>query len=245
MASLTSTVFKERFLSAFKEDETLNITCQQIALEIQSGYTKLYTVVEELGPFVTEKDVKIREKGICALSIILFYLPKDFLNEAELGFITSFYCDRLKDHHNIIPVVLKGILSIVQMTHLPKDSPAYLFRALFENVQCQSQLLLDRRNIYFIFITLLENKIEDLKAMGPDFIYGVISAIDGERDPRNLMLLFSALPKFIKEFSLGHLTEEMFEVIACYFPVDFNPVIKSTNQDFNYTSFMNMNCNLT
>lgn len=131
------------------------------------------------------------------------------------------------------------------MTHLPKDSPAYLFRALFENVQCQSQLLLDRRNIYFIFITLLENKIEDLKAMGPDFIYGVINAIDGERDPRNLMLLFSALPKFIKEFSLGHLTEEMFEVIACYFPVDFNPVIKSTNQDFNYTSFMNMNCNLT
>ena len=31
--------------------------------------------MEELGPFVTEKDVKIREKGICALSIILFYLP--------------------------------------------------------------------------------------------------------------------------------------------------------------------------
>lgn len=74
--------------------------------------------MEELGPFVTEKDVKIREKGICALSIILFYLPKDFLNEAELGFITSFYCDRLKDHHNIIPVVLKGILSIVSFVFI-------------------------------------------------------------------------------------------------------------------------------
>lgn len=34
MASLTSTVFKERFLTAFKEDETLNITCQQIALGV-------------------------------------------------------------------------------------------------------------------------------------------------------------------------------------------------------------------
>ncbi|OAD54066.1 MMS19 nucleotide excision repair protein like protein, partial [Eufriesea mexicana] len=223
MASLTSTVFKERFLTAFNENEILNATCQEIALEIQSGYAKLYAVVEELGTFLTEKDVKLREKGICALSTILFHLPKDFLNENELDFMTSFYCDRLKEHHNIIPAVLKGILSIVQMKHFPKDSPERLFRVLFENVQCQSQLLPDRRNIYLIFITLLKNRIEDLKSMGPDFIYGVISAIDGERDPRNLMLLFSILPYFMTEFSLGHLTEEMFEVIACYFPVDFNP----------------------
>lgn len=131
------------------------------------------------------------------------------------------------------------------MNHLPKDSSERLFRGLFENVQCQSQLLPDRRNIYLIFITLLKNRIEDLKSMGPDFVYGVITAIDGERDPRNLMLLFSILPYFMTEFSLGHLTEEMFEVIACYFPVDFNPVIRSTNQDFNCSSFMNMNYNLT
>ncbi|KOC63670.1 MMS19 nucleotide excision repair protein like protein [Habropoda laboriosa] len=223
MALLTSTVFKERFLIAFKENETLNTTCQEIALEIQSGHTKLYTVVEELGPFVTEKDVNIREKGIFALSSILSHLPTDFLNEAELHFITSFYCDRLKDHHSIIPIVLKGILTIVQMNNLPKDSPERLFRVLFDNVPCQSQLVADRRNIYMIFVTLMKSRIEDLKAMGPDFVYGVISAIDGERNPRNLMLLFGILPHFIKEFSLGHLTGEMFDVIECYFPVDFNP----------------------
>ncbi|CAK9794946.1 MMS19 nucleotide excision repair protein [Anthophora plagiata] len=223
MALLTSTVFKERFLAAFKESETLNATCQEIALEIQSGDAKLCTVVEELGPFVTEKDVNIREKGISALSSILSHLPKDFLNEAELHFLTSFYCDRLKDHHSIIPIVLKGILTIVQMNNLPKDSPERLFSALFDNVPCQSQLYIDRHNIYLIFLTLLKNRIEDLKAMGTNFTYGVIRTIDGERDPRNLLLLFSILPQFIKEVPLGHLTEEMFEVIACYFPVDFNP----------------------
>lgn len=131
------------------------------------------------------------------------------------------------------------------MDHLPKDSPEHLLRSLFENVQCQSQLLSDRKNIYLILATLVEKRTQDLKALGPDFIYGVITAIDGERDPRNLMLLFSILPHFMKEFSLGHLTEEMFEVIACYFPVDFNPVIKSSNRDFNCLSFVNVNCNLT
>ncbi|KAK1125132.1 hypothetical protein K0M31_006471 [Melipona bicolor] len=223
MASLTTSVFKERFLDAFEGNEVLDATCQEIASEIQSGHAKLYAVVEELKPFVTEKDVTMREKGISALSTILSHLSKDFLNEAELRFITSFYCDRLKDHCSIIPAVLRGILAIVQMDHLPKDSLEHLLRGLFENVQCQSQLLSDRKNIYFILATLIEKRTEDLKAMGPDFIYGVITTIDGERDPRNLMLLFSTLPHFMKEFSLGHLTEEMFEVIACYFPVDFNP----------------------
>ncbi|XP_031843171.2 MMS19 nucleotide excision repair protein isoform X1 [Nomia melanderi] len=223
MASLASTVSRERFLNAFEKNETLNITCQEIASEIQSGHAKLYAVVEELGPFITDKDVNTREKGINALSSILSHLPKEYLNENELSFVTSFYCDRLKDHHSIIPSALKGILAIVQMKHLPRDSPERLFRVFFDNVQCQSQLVSDRRNIYLIFTTLLQNRIEDLKAMGPDFVYGVITCIDGERDPRNLMLLFSILPQFIQEFSLGHLTEEMFEVIACYFPVDFNP----------------------
>lgn len=111
------------------------------------------------------------------------------------------------------------------MTYLPQSAPSYLLRAIFDNVQCQSQLLSERQSIYLIFKTFLENKLDDLRFMGPDLVYGIISSIDGERDPKNLMLLFGILSQFIKEFPLGHLTEEMFEVLACYFPVDFNPVI--------------------
>ena len=66
--------------------------------------------------------------------------------------------------------------------------------------------------------------VAELKVLGPDFVYGVISMIDGERDPRNLLQLFGMLPHFIKTFPLGHLTEEMFDVVSCYFPVDFYSV---------------------
>lgn len=70
--------------------------------------------------------------------------------------------------------------------------------------------------------------------MGPDFLYCVISSMDGERDPNNLLLLFRILPQFLRNFPLGHLTEETFDVIACYFPIDFHEVklnffYKSTN----------------
>lgn len=62
-----------------------------------------------------------------------------------------------------------------------------------------------------------------MKNLGPDFVYGVISAIEGERDPRNLMFLFNFLPHFISNIPLGHLNDEMFDVVSCYYPIDFYP----------------------
>lgn len=59
--------------------------------------------------------------------------------------------------------------------------------------------------------------------MGTDLVYGCINAIDGERDPRILLYIFDFVPQFLRNFPLGHLTEEMFEVCGCYFPVDFHP----------------------
>jgi DNA repair/transcription protein MET18/MMS19 len=71
--------------------------------------------------------------------------------------------------------------------------------------------------------------VAELKLLGPDFVFGVISMIDGERDPRNLLQLFGMLPHFIITFPLGHLKEEMFDVVSCYFPVDFYSVSTKTS----------------
>lgn len=229
----------EKLSTALKNDNELIKECRDIAADIENGKIKLLSFVEELGPFLTDKNVTSRAQGTLALSTTLRHLPKDFLNETELNFVTTFYCDRMKDNFEVIPSVLQGILAIVQMSRLPQDSPSRLLNVMFQHVHCQSQLQPNRKIIYTIFQALLENRNDDLRSMGPDFIYGLISAMDGERDPRNLMLLFKLLPNFIKGFSLGHLAEEMFEVIACYFPVDFNssaPEAQSvTREDLAYS----------
>lgn len=59
--------------------------------------------------------------------------------------------------------------------------------------------------------------------MGPDLILGILTAIEGERDPRNLLFLFKFMPDFIRKFPLYTFCDEMFEVFACYFPIDFHP----------------------
>ncbi|XP_011871479.1 PREDICTED: MMS19 nucleotide excision repair protein homolog [Vollenhovia emeryi] len=223
MASSPNFDLKERLDISFKDTAALCSLCRNIASEIELGSTKLYTFVEILGSYMTDQNVLTREKGVMALSFVLSQLPPDYLNESELHFITTFYCDRMKDHYSIVPSILNGIQAIVNMTHLPENASSSLLRVMFEHVQCQSQLLPERRKIYFVLKSLIENRSHDLRSMGPDLVYGIINSMDGERDPNNLVLLFNILPHFIKEFPLGHLTEEMFEVMACYFPVDFNP----------------------
>lgn len=206
---------------AITEDKNLVDKCCSIASGIQSRSEDLLKLVEKLGPTLTDKNPELREKGTQILAEVLQNLPSDCLQKSEIHFITTFFCDRLKDHNAVIPAALQGIHAVIQMNNLPENCPAQIVTAMFQHVHCQSQKQADRHVIYKILEAFVQNYKEEMKLLGPDFVFGVISMVDGERDPRNLLQLFGMFPHFIRTFPLGHLTEEMFEVMACYFPVDF------------------------
>lgn len=191
--------------------------------DIANKRTDVAELVEKLGPTLTSPDAETRAKGMHLLSSVLTDLPADALNSTQLNFVSTFYCDRLKDHHSVVPFTLPGIQALARMSQLPDDCAARLLQSMFHNVPCQSQVRPDRERIFDIIKTLSENKTDELSRMGTDFVYGFINAMDGERDPKLLIYLFDFVPAFLSKFQLGHLTDDMFEVIACYFPVDFNP----------------------
>lgn len=85
-------------------------------------------------------------------------LAKDFLNETQLNFIGTFYCDRLKDHHSVVPQTLTGIVAICHMEHVPEGTATRLLQAMFHNVPCQSQVRTDREKVFEILRTLSETK---------------------------------------------------------------------------------------
>ncbi|XP_055485963.1 MMS19 nucleotide excision repair protein homolog isoform X4 [Psammomys obesus] len=70
----------------------------------------------------------------------------------------------------------------------------------------------------------MRSREEELKGLGADFTFGFIQVMDGEKDPRNLLLAFHIVHDLIsKDYSLGPFVEELFEVTSCYFPIDFTP----------------------
>ncbi|XP_037041244.1 MMS19 nucleotide excision repair protein homolog [Bradysia coprophila] len=220
---MTFNVTEESIKRALENGDHFSEAVRDISHDIESKKTDISTLVESLGFALISTEVELRAKATNFLSTVMATLPKELLNDVQLNFISTFYCDRLKDHHSVMPGVFTGMVALASMKNLPQGSTTRLLQSMFQHISCQSQVREDREKIFEFLRIVSERQSEELLAMGPDFVYGVINSIDGERDPRILIQIFDFLPAFFRRYPLRHLAEEFFEVCACYFPVDFHP----------------------
>lgn len=54
-------------------------------------------------------------------------------------------------------------------------------------------------------------------------LYPFIWAVEGETNPRNLHLIFGLWPLVLSHFDFTFYAEDVFELLSCYFPIDFKP----------------------
>lgn len=74
--------------------------------------------------------------------------------------------------------------------------------SLCENVNMKAHVQAIRHLVYQVFDSLLALHRNMLKSMGSDFINSFTKMVDGEKDPRNLMLLFSMDKVILLEFDV-------------------------------------------
>lgn len=220
----------EEFKDLNRDDIEFKKKCIQLVNEIKQGNVTFLQFVEDLKQLLVDTSPTNREHGMSILSQVLDIIPHDQILPAQLSFLCTFYADRLNDHHQVIPATLKGILALLKFEEISGESVKQFLNFLFQKISCQQQQQIDRLCIFQILKTSLEKKLPEMQEMGFDFVYGVTLAIDGERDPRNLLFLFEWIPIFLKCVTLGHLAEEMFEVMACYFPIDFRAPPQDPNR---------------
>ncbi|NXG78139.1 MMS19 protein, partial [Baryphthengus martii] len=168
-------------------------------------------------------DPRIRGRGIQLLSQVLLQCYS-LLQEKEVLHLVLFYENRLQDHHLVIPSVLQGLRALSMCEVLSPGLAVSVLKAIFQEVHVQSLLQLDRHTVYSIITNFMGTREEELKGLGADFTFGFIQVMDGEKDPRNLLVAFQIVRDLIaKNYALGPFVEELFEVTSCYFPVDFTP----------------------
>ncbi|KAK4011886.1 hypothetical protein OUZ56_020995 [Daphnia magna] len=201
--------------------EAISIVSQSIA----SREITILQLVENLQPELLHQQAAYRCRAVSTIASILEQLAPDLkeINEKEIDLITEFFCSKLKDHHSILPAALHGLHVLSSTNRLSPGLARSISQAIFQDVHCQSQLQHDRRAIYKTIKNLLALHIRELQILGQDFVFGLIQAADQERDPRNLLILFSIFPVVARYFRLEPFTEEFFEVFSCYFPIDFTP----------------------
>ncbi|XP_022080749.1 MMS19 nucleotide excision repair protein homolog [Acanthaster planci] len=190
---------------------------------VNNGDITLLKLVEMLGPYLTSKESNIRGRGTLLLAEILHRLPRDKLSAEETGLLAAFFCDRLKDHHSITPHAIYGLLSLSICTSLPAGDAAKICLNLFKEVRVQTLVQADRQSVFSIISNFLYSRLEELRELGSEFVYGFIQAMDREKDPRNLVMAFQTVQTLIDHFPINIFAEELFEVTSCYFPIDFRP----------------------
>uniref|UniRef100_A0A669DYB9 MMS19 nucleotide excision repair protein n=1 Tax=Oreochromis niloticus TaxID=8128 RepID=A0A669DYB9_ORENI len=211
----------EEFVSGLQDSKA-----KDAAKGVKDGKFTVLQLVEALGSSLTSSQPHTRARGVHLLSEVLQECYGD-LTEREV--LIAFYENRLKDHYVVTPPVLKGLKALTKCTNLPPGSAVSMLRSVFQDihVQCLSQLCCKTHFFFFSFfshdVSLLRFPTE-LKGLGADFVFGFVQSMDGERDPRNLLLAFQIAKNLIHGgYDLGKFTEELFEVTSCYFPIDFSP----------------------
>ncbi|TRZ00451.1 hypothetical protein DNTS_034560 [Danionella cerebrum] len=190
---------------------------------LKNGHFTVLQLVEALGFSLISSQPQTRGRGVQLLSLVLQECYSS-LSEKEVEVLLAFYENRLKDHYVITPHVLKGLQALAKCSVLPPGSAVSILKSIFQDVHVQSLMLAERSSVYSILISLMDSREEELKSLGADFIFGFVQSVDGERDPRNLLLAFQVARNIIyRGYDLGKFVEELFEVTSCYFPIDFSP----------------------
>ncbi|XP_065602617.1 MMS19 nucleotide excision repair protein homolog isoform X2 [Cyrtonyx montezumae] len=195
----------------------------ELAAGVKDGSWTVLQLVEALGFCLENTDPRMRGRGIQLLSQVLLECHS-LLQEKEVLHLVLFYENRLQDHHLVIPSVLQGLRALSMCEVLAPGLAVSVLKAIFQEVHVQSLLQQDRYTVYSIITNFMATREEELKGLGADFTFGFIQVMDGEKDPRNLMVAFQIVRDLIvKNYALGPFVEELFEVTSCYFPIDFTP----------------------
>ncbi|EAU90313.2 hypothetical protein CC1G_08995 [Coprinopsis cinerea okayama7 len=194
----------------------------QLVEDITAGKTSLLNVVKVSGEYLTSEENQIRSKGIELLSSILERLPPTTLNRPTTRTLVNFYCDKLDDPDTIIPA-LQGLHTLVGLPNFGGIEATTTIEALIQRVKTKALTQSHRFKVYSIVDSLLANHRECLKSLGLKFLDGYVSLVEGEKDPRNLLVVFAMDRVILIEFDISERVQTFYDIVFCYFPISFRP----------------------
>ncbi|KAI1727412.1 dos2-interacting transcription regulator of RNA-Pol-II domain-containing protein [Ditylenchus destructor] len=192
---------------------------------VEDRTMSLADYVESLRDGLTSKDAGVREKAINELVDVILHLDEAELTDLHRIFLLEFLLPRVEDSGHVANSLITGIHFLVAKIGTLSDSMVErVLNTLFADTGVQSYGQKDRMLLFQIFESLIQRFLEAVKLCGQQRIVVLfMQAANSERDPRCLLKVFQLFNIIVRNFSLGVLVEDMFELVAVYFPIDYEP----------------------
>lgn len=121
--------------------------------------------------------------------------------------LLNFLLDRMYDKPSV-PYILDALTGLVQGEAILKVDLLEIPKRMFAELTVQSFQHTVRYTALRLLDLVLENNLDGLvKTMNNEFLFGYIQALDGEKDPRNLMLAFKTIAVLAAKFDCSRYAE--------------------------------------
>jgi hypothetical protein len=238
--------------SEAQRSEGLNTVLVQVHRGTVPGLNAL--VAGHLRPYLTSEDGATRNRGCKLLATVLQRLPEMRLEANVVGALARFFTERyVSDYESTGPCVaaLRSLLEL-HSAQFPPELVAPCLRTVLGEHSVQSMTQSSRSAAYGVALAVAERPrlLSALASADGDmsgggarssysgaFVGHMADAMDGEKDPRCLLLSLRALAALVAEGALVHgpgeeerAVQRAFDVSSVYFPIVFRP---PANDPFN------------
>ncbi|CAD5232126.1 unnamed protein product [Bursaphelenchus xylophilus] len=203
-----------------EEQEKLMKTVQQILDKtlVFSDYC------QNIRDKVTSKERVNRSAGLNQLSFVILNLPKDFLDHEEAMYLLKFLSARFDDCGHSAELLVRVVHHLYfTVQRFEKADIFEVFHNIFAENGVQAYAQADRA----LFLEIMDHTVDHyfyvIEELGVQYYNIFSNTAGGERDPRCLMKVFSIFSKVMRQMDVGPFMEDMFDLIACYYPIEYQP----------------------
>jgi len=199
------------------------------ASRLQQRTLKLIDLVTSLEPHINDKDNgSIRANLVAYLADVIAALPLKVLSVQEKRLLCDFILGRLEGDTEGVGASARALIALEGLGKWDTPTAQKVLRAFLDNTHPLRQFKLQTERYAVVqLIDLLVAKYRDaMRKLHDDdheFMAGFISYWEGEKDPRNLMIIFSLLQVPMTEWDVHAHAQDLFDSVFNYFPITFKP----------------------
>ncbi|XP_047961342.1 MMS19 nucleotide excision repair protein homolog isoform X4 [Salvia hispanica] len=219
----------ELYVSSTATPSEQSASVDEVATLLKKGIFNLETLVKEMEMYLTTTDSIVRSRGNLLLAELLDKLASKPLSSSSIHSLVGFFTERLADW-KALRGALVGCLALLRRTvdvgNVTDSDAKAVAESYLQNLQVQSLGQHDRKLSFQLLECLLNHYPGAIGDLGDDLVYGICEAVDGEKDPECLLLVFhivECLGQIYPDPSgpLANYAEDMFEILGSYFPIHF------------------------
>lgn len=207
------------------EDEKLTYLSNNIVKVIEGRAYNILACVEALNCLLTSCDHQIRAKGVKFLATIITKLPTTILTLEEINVLSEFMQSRVSDHQSMEAAALSCIKYFVSCQIENNQYVTTILNYFKTKLHVAKMHHSSRFMIFEILESIVIKKKESSGGyINSDLVYSVLHLLEGESNPKNLILAYRIVEFMLKNFkNLEPYIEDFFEWFSSYYPIEYSP----------------------